>query len=54
MKECIGGDEEEGAVLVFIAAILLLPADPPAAAHTKSLLSSGNVSCTCHLVYCNA
>ena len=39
VNECIGGDEEEGAVFVLIAPMLLPPADPPAAAQTKSLLS---------------
>ena len=38
VNEWIGG-EDEGKVFVFIAAMLLLPIDPPAAAQTNNLLS---------------
>ena len=38
VNECIGGDEG-GPVLAFIADMLLLPTEPPAAAQTNNLLS---------------
>ena len=39
VNECIGGDDEGGPVLAFIADMLLLPTEPPAAAQTNNLLS---------------